>query len=146
VPPATYAWVTDNQFMVWFSASNIMPLALGGKVVVPVLTQRGTPGVAALNASNGAVLSNYTASNFGYPWLAQDGNRRHVYLLGNESFIAVDVATGQPSWEYNPGVVYEDSPEVYMASGDVIAVVNATGDFEVRNATTGQLLLTQLIV
>jgi hypothetical protein len=143
VPPATYAWVTDNQFM-FNVATNIVPFAVGGQVVVPVITQRGTPGVAALNASNGVVLWNYTASIFGYPWLPQDGNRRHVYLLCNESFIAVDVATGKPSWEYNLGPLSENYLGMYMASGDVIAVVNATGDFEVRNATTGQLLLTQL--
>jgi hypothetical protein len=143
VPPATYAWVTDNQFMFSFSP-NTVPFAVGGQVVVPSYTLNSTPGVAALNASNGAVLWNYTASIFGYPWLAQDGNRRHVYLLCNESFIAVDVLTGQPSWEYNPGPISDSYPGIYMASGDVIAVVNATGAFEVRNATTGQLLLTQL--
>jgi hypothetical protein len=144
VPPATYAWVTDNQFMSSSFSPNAMPFAVGGQVVVPAYTLNSTPGVAALNASNGAVLWNYTASIYGYPWLPQDGNRRHVYLLCNESFIAVDVATGRLSWEYNPGLVNENYPEIYMASGDVIAVMNATDDFEVRNATTGQLLLTQL--
>jgi hypothetical protein len=100
-----------------------------------------------------ALLSSHVARHrqpFLLPsWTGPSGGRcetttRKELLAGiDPRRIAVDV-TGRLSWEYNPGLVSEYYPGIYMASGDVIAVSNATGDLEVRNATTGQLLLTQL--
>jgi outer membrane protein assembly factor BamB len=139
VPPATYAWVTENT---WLSdASQISPLARGDVVIVPVANST-LAGVAALNATTGALLWNYTVSACeGYPWIPREG--RHAYLICNGSFIAVDVTTGKPAWEYNPGGINDNYPVLFSASENIVAVSNASGVIEVRNATTGELLVTR---
>jgi hypothetical protein len=140
VPPATYAWVTENTWLLGFDISQTSPLARGDVVIVPVGNST-VAGVAALNATTGAVLWNYTVSIQGYPWLPREG--RNAYLVCNGSFTAVDVTTGKPAWEYNPGEVNMNYPVLLTASENIVAVSNASGVIEVRNATTGQLLVTR---
>jgi outer membrane protein assembly factor BamB len=139
VPNATYAWVTENT---WLSdATQTSPLVRGDVVIVPVANST-LVGVAALNATTGAVLWNYTVSAQGYPWIPREG--RNAYLICSGSFIAIDVTTGKPAWEYNPGGMNENYPVLLTASENIVAVSNASGVIEVRNATTGQLLVTRL--
>jgi outer membrane protein assembly factor BamB len=142
LPPATYAWKVDNVFLA-AHAEEVSPLVRDGMIVVPVRADNIT-GVAALNVSTGAVLWNFTMTLSGIPWLPQDGDRRHVYLMCDHEFVAIDVMTGQPTWGYDPGEYGSDSyPSVSIAVRDVIAVSDASGRIQVLNATTGHVLVSR---